>query len=130
MSKRNKIIIRTPESEALITLRKKSELSIRKLADLMGISPSKVHQMESGRGNIGEDYIANFLRATNYCWPDWNEKIGGNDSSQPLREECHGIIDTLSVSRLKKALDALTRLQVAVSFASSMLCQIEQLFWL
>lgn len=54
MGKRNQIVKESKKSKGLQILRKKSELSVRKLADLMEISKSRVHQMETGRDQIPE----------------------------------------------------------------------------
>ena len=63
MSKRNKIVETSPEWEALRALRQKDGLSLRKLADLMEISFTRVQQMESGRDDIPKKYIVKFLEA-------------------------------------------------------------------
>ncbi len=65
MSKRNQIVITTPESKALKALREKSELSLRKLGERLNVSSTRVHQYELGKENITEAYIKSFLQVTN-----------------------------------------------------------------
>lgn len=52
MSKRNKVVDESKESLALKNLRMREELSLRQLADRMGISFTRVHQLESGREEV------------------------------------------------------------------------------
>tara|TARA_Y100000768_G_scaffold387507_1_gene379074 strand:- start:7314 stop:7679 length:366 start_codon:yes stop_codon:yes gene_type:complete len=60
MSKRNLKIIETEESKLLKEMRKEAGLSVRKLAELMGISHTRVYQMESGREDISYEYLNKF----------------------------------------------------------------------
>ena len=61
MSRRNKIIKVSSESVALKEMREKANLSLRKLADLMNLSFARVHQMESGKENVNEEYVRKFF---------------------------------------------------------------------
>ena len=110
MSKRNKTINQSPESEALKALRKKSDLSLRKLADAMNISFTRVHQMESGRENIPKEYISKFLNTLELTWDDWNYQTNKRDKSYGLRDKCHELLNSIKPSKLEKAYDLLTRL--------------------
>ncbi|OFZ36013.1 MAG: hypothetical protein A2504_03130 [Bdellovibrionales bacterium RIFOXYD12_FULL_39_22] len=106
MSKRNKVVKTTPESDALKRIREKSELSLRKLADKMEISFARAHQMESGREDVTSDYISKFLKALNLTLADWNyhlEKSRGRPSCSDLRirDECVEIIYMLEPSKLE-----------------------------
>ena len=51
----------TKEAELLKKLRIDADLSLRKLADMMNLSFTRVHQMESGREDISDEYIDLFL---------------------------------------------------------------------
>lgn len=110
MSKRNKIVLKSPESKALKKLREQSDLSIRKVADKIGISMSRVSQMESGRDDIQKEYIIKFLDALERSWQDWVFKIEKDDNSFNLRDRCHEALDKLSSSQLEKAYELLRRL--------------------
>ena len=110
MSKRNEIVLQTEESKALKALREKGDLSIRKVADLMGISKTRVSQMESGRDNIPKEYIAKFLQALELSWQDWAYHIGKRDKKYTLREQCNEVLASLEPSKLEKAYELLTRL--------------------
>ena len=110
MSKRNKIVETSPESEALKALRQKDGLSLRKLADLMEISFTRVHQMESGRDNIPKEYIVKFLEALDLSWQDWIFQLEKRDKNYGLRDRCHELLDKLEPSKLEKAYELITRL--------------------
>lgn len=101
MSKRNRFVEETPESKALKTFRLNSDLSLRKIANLMEISFTRVHQMEAGKENIPEDYINKFLEALNLTWEDWNSEVKGRDEKQILRDQCHEILDSIEPSKLE-----------------------------
>ncbi|MBC96340.1 MAG: hypothetical protein CME63_01210 [Halobacteriovoraceae bacterium] len=110
MSKRNKIVETSPESEALKALRQKDGLSLRKLADLMEISFTRVHQMESGRDVIPKEYIVKFLEALDLSWQDWIFQLEKRDKNYGLRDRCHELLDNLEPSKLEKAYELITRL--------------------
>jgi len=110
MSKRNKLIQTSPQSEALKALRQKNDLSLRKLADLLEISFTRVHQMESGRENIPKDYITKFLEALELSWQDWIYQVEKGDKSYGLRDRCHEALDKLSSSKLEKVYELLRHL--------------------
>lgn len=57
MSKRNREVVMSLEAQALKELRINSDLSLRKLAEKMNYSFTRVHQMETGRDNISDEYI-------------------------------------------------------------------------
>lgn len=110
MSKRNKIVLESPDSKALKKLREQSDLSIRKVADKMGISKSRVSQMESGRDNIPKEYIVKFLEALDLSWQDWIFQLEKRDKNYGLRDRCHELLDKLEPSKLGKAYELITRL--------------------
>jgi len=101
MSKRNKFVVMSAEAETLKKLRLKSDLSLRKLSDKLNISFARVHQLESGRENISEEYIDKFLAALSLNRDDWNFAIGGRDEIYDLREKCHHILDSIQPSKLE-----------------------------
>lgn len=108
MSRRNKIIKVTSESAALKEMREKCGLSLRKLADLMGISFMRVHQMESGRDNVSEEYVRKFLKATGHSWEDWNKKTAKKNPHDALRIKCHEALDAIEPSKLQLIYGLLT----------------------
>lgn len=130
MSKRNKLIIKTPECLALKALRMKAGLSLRKLADLMDISFVRVHQWESGRDEVTNEYVKKFLVATGQNQRDWESELkrcreskntySNNDISTrdykykqdddiryKTKLECLRIISKLNHQRLEVALELL-----------------------
>lgn len=100
MSKRNKIIKVSTESAVLKDMREKKTLSLRKLADLMDLSFMRVHQMESGRENVSEEYVRKFLKATGYSWEDWNKRTAKKRPQDDLRIKCHEALDSIEPSKL------------------------------
>lgn len=101
MSKRNSIVMMTKEAEALKLLRIKSDKSLRKIADLMNLSFVRVHQMESGRENITDSYIENFLGALELNWEDWDNQFAVKDEFYVLRQKCHDRLDQIELSKLE-----------------------------
>jgi len=102
MSKRIEKVLKTPESQSLLALRIKSDLSVRDLADKMEMSFPRVHQMESGRGNISEEYISKFLKALNLNWFDWDCATGKDSDPERLRDRCHVFISEALPSQLRR----------------------------
>lgn len=101
MSKRNKIIKETTESKALKRLRENYGLSLRRLADSMNISFTRVHQMESGRENVNESYIEIFLSAIGSNHSEWNFEISKDDKFYELRLQCYEAINNLENNKLE-----------------------------
>jgi transcriptional regulator with XRE-family HTH domain len=110
MSKRNQQIKVCPQSKALLALRQKSGLGIRKLADRMNYSHTRVHQMESGRDEISEDYVRLFLKATGFTWEDWLIETKGGDSFNELRKRCHEALDAIDSNKLQLIYGVLTNI--------------------
>lgn len=110
MSKRNQVIVMSPEAEALKKLRLKSELSLRKLSEKLNMSFTRVHQMESGRENISEAYLEKFLKALGLNWDDWNSCFEKKDKYSDLRRKCHEILDAIEPSKLELIHELITRL--------------------
>ena len=71
MSKRNLEIIETTESPALRRLRIEHGISIRKLAERMELSPTRVTQMEVGRKDIKDLYVNKFLADIVLTMKEW-----------------------------------------------------------
>ncbi|GAB4024292.1 MAG: hypothetical protein Fur0010_27600 [Bdellovibrio sp.] len=100
MSKRNKEINVGAESLTLKEMRENSGLSIRKLADLMNLSFSRIHQMESGRENVNEEYVQKFLKVTNHSWLEWIKRTDEGKFRDDLRVKCHETLDTIEPRKL------------------------------
>jgi transcriptional regulator with XRE-family HTH domain len=108
MSKRNKEIILTSESKALKKLRTDHDYSLAEVSRLMNISRTRVHQMESGKENIGSSYIDNFLTALNIERVTW--EIVALGSYDQARNECILLIKGLDNSKLEALLKILKSL--------------------
>ncbi len=101
MSKRNQIIKETKESKALKVLRIKADFGIRKLAQKMNYSHTRVHQFETGREDINETYIQMFLDTTGYSLYEWNIEVGAGSTTYSLRDQCHDLLDGIDIEKLK-----------------------------
>lgn len=108
MSRRNKITKVSPESVALKEMREKAGLSLRKLADLMDYSFSRVHQLESGKEDVSEEYVRKFLKATGHTWKDWSARVNRDRPSDALRNKCHEALDAIEPSKLQLIYGLLT----------------------
>lgn len=108
MSKRNQIISEGPESKALKELRLKAGLGIRKLAERMNYSHTRVHQLESGRDDISDEYIQCFLDATGYSLEDWKYELKGSDPFNELRGKCHEALELVDQNKLKMIYELLS----------------------
>lgn len=108
MSKRNIITKVNTESIALKEMRQNASLSLRKVADLMGLSFSRVHQMESGKENVTEEYVRRFLKATENTWEEWIKRTQRSKPSDALRAKCHEALDSIEPSKLKMIYGLLT----------------------
>jgi transcriptional regulator with XRE-family HTH domain len=103
MGKRTKLVIETPESKTLKKIRLKREISLQKLADKMGVSKSLVHQAESGRADISNEYLKKVLGALDYTFFDFELLAGKRrkEKGSDFREKCLLIIQGLEESKLE-----------------------------
>lgn len=101
MSKRNQIIKETAESLALKELRNHSGLSVRKLAEQMKISHTRVYQMESGREDIPETHVKTFIKALDISEKDWDQVLKGQSPKVSLRDLCHDLVSNIDESKLE-----------------------------
>jgi transcriptional regulator with XRE-family HTH domain len=110
MSKRNQIIKETKESKALKALRIKADLGIRKLAQKMNYSHTRVHQFETGRENINEAYIQIFLEATGFSRDQWQKEAGYAGEFSNLRDQCHDLLQQVNYNKLELIYNLLSSL--------------------
>ncbi len=109
MGSRTKTVLVSPESIALKELREKREMSLQKLADHLGLSKPMVHQKETGRANIGAEYVDRCLIALDYTRADF-EAITARYAPQngpSLRQRCQDQLDKVADSKLEKVFDYL-----------------------
>jgi plasmid maintenance system antidote protein VapI len=100
MSKRNLEIIETWESKLLKRLRVDYGISIRKLADLMELSPTRVMQFEVGRETVTTAYISKFLNVLGISSDTWTGEMTAMDPLFQKKESCKKLIDELDKSKL------------------------------
>jgi transcriptional regulator with XRE-family HTH domain len=107
MSKRNKIINETIESKRLKELRLKHGLSLRKLADIMNLSQTRVHQMEIGREDITSDYLKLFCKCLGICDLSGKKLFDKSDQDNELLEECFELLRGLNQRKVEVVYEVL-----------------------
>lgn len=115
MSKRSGTVVRTREADALRKMREIKGLSVRKVADLLGVSHTLVNHLELGRANIQQDYLKKFLRDLKISHEEWELFVGGNGrklqaEKAKMIEECVSRIKKLSPEKLRIAMSMLQNL--------------------
>jgi transcriptional regulator with XRE-family HTH domain len=101
MSKRSDQIIETAQSRALKALRLERGVSIRKLAEQVGLSPMRVQQLESGRGNIQAAYIDQFCEVLSVTDKEWEEFLESLvDEKVELRRQCRELVELVQEEQL------------------------------
>jgi transcriptional regulator with XRE-family HTH domain len=103
MGKRTKLVIETPESKTLKKIRLKREISLQKLADKMEVSKSLVHQAESGRADISDEYLKKVLWALDYSFSDFEFLASKRpkEIDSGFRKKCLSIIECLEESKME-----------------------------
>lgn len=102
MSKRSDQIIETAQSRALKALRLERGVSIRKLAEQVGLSPMRVQQLESGRGNIQASYIDQFCEVLSVTDKEWEEFLTSLvDEKVELRRQCRELVELVQEEQLR-----------------------------
>lgn len=106
MGGRTKIITVTCESKALKELRSMKGYSVRKVADLMGVSHTLVSHLELGRANISEAYVKKFLKALEFSFEDWEIVLHQRKKSKSLTksriaDDCFDLMQGISAEKLK-----------------------------
>ena len=101
MSKRNLEIFETNESRALRRLRIEHGLSIRKLAERLELSPTRVTQMEVGREDIQDLYIDKFLAVLDMTKQGRLDYLEKEDPNFKLRKDIIKSLNGLNQSKLK-----------------------------
>jgi transcriptional regulator with XRE-family HTH domain len=112
MGKRNKFVKETSESKALRSLRLKSDYSLQQIASLVGLSKTRVSQMESGREDVSNSYIELFIKALKISYQDWEFEIEKEDKGDnKLREQCHEIVGQIKSEKLELVFQLLTQMK-------------------
>ena len=102
MSERNKTILPSKNSKALRDLRISSGVSIRKLAERLDLSPTRVNQMELGRDNIHDEYIEKFLAALDISRLEWDTVVSSEKIPfLELQKSCIALIRNLNQYQLE-----------------------------
>ena len=94
--------IETPEAKLLGYLRESRSLSMRKAADIIGVSCAIVNHSENGRKDLTQTLIIRFLDAYGYKLEQFEGMLRGHfEIPEHLRSECIEIIKRLDDQKLK-----------------------------
>lgn len=112
MGKRNKFVKETPESKALRSLRLKNDYSLQQISNLVGLSKTRVSQMELGREDISNSYVELFIRALKLSYEDWEAELGVKNSDEnKLRDLCHEIVEQINSEKIELVFQLLTQMK-------------------
>jgi len=94
--------IETPQARLLAYLRESRSLSMRKAADLVGISSTQVNHAENGRMDLSHGLILKFLNSYGYNYEQFEGMLKGDFKiPEHNRSECISIIKRLDDQKLK-----------------------------
>jgi transcriptional regulator with XRE-family HTH domain len=116
MAKRKEVIKETMESKALKAFRVGRDLSLRKLADSMGLSKSRVAQLESGKGKVTEEYIQKFLSVMEISNEAWGEHNVDIDEVTRLKDLCFEIVSEFDEKQLNKVLGFMDKISNSATY--------------
>ncbi len=100
--KRCLISIETEESKALRAMREFRGVSVRKLSEKLKLSHSAVHQFETGRANIPDEYIQRFLSVLSFSKRDWDLFLNEKHEFDELKQKCLSLVHEMEPSHFKK----------------------------
>ncbi len=94
--------VMTKEASLLKFMRESRNLSMRRVAPILGVSEATVNHSENGRRDLDEKMIKRFLKVYGYTWEDFKLMLEGEiEVPEHIRSECIDIINRLEYSRLK-----------------------------
>src|SRR5690606_36725517 len=86
----------TKEANLLKFMRESRNLSMRRVAPIMGVSEATVNHSENGRRDLDEKMIKRFLKVYGYSWDEFKQMLEGEiEVPEHLRSECIDIINRL-----------------------------------
>ena len=92
----------TKEASLLKFMRESRNLSMRRVAPIMGVSEATVNHSENGRRDLDEKMIKRFLKVYGYSWEEFKQMLEGEiEVPEHLRSECIDIINRLEHNKLK-----------------------------
>lgn len=100
--KRCLISIETKEAKALKAMREFRGVSVRRLSEKLNMSHSAVHQLETGRANIQDEYIQRFIAALNYTSRDWSIFLCETHELDELKQKCLTLVHEMQPYQFKK----------------------------
>ncbi len=109
MAKRSRRKIETIESKMLKILRNSKGVSQRSLSVKMKISQTRINHMESGREDVTEEYVAQFLRGIGSNYGEWVKLFRQYELENELKEMCKNLIDQMDCKKVKIFYDLICR---------------------
>lgn len=92
----------TKESKALKAMREFRGKSVRELATVLGISHASVHQFESGRADITDEYRNRFLTNLGFTQDEWGMFLEDEQNIEAIRGRCQRFLHDSCPLKLKK----------------------------
>jgi len=94
--------IMTKEASLLKFMRESRNLSMRRVAPIMGLSEATVNHSENGRRDLDKKIIERFLKVYGYTWEEYKQMLDGElEVPDHVRSECIDIINRLEDRKLK-----------------------------
>lgn len=108
------------DQEVMKELRLFREFSYRDVGRAMGISHSRVQQLEQGKNPLTEDMKAKFLDAISISLEDWNLLKQGASNVYEVKLECIQRIYEMNPAQLIKCVLSLRNLVMVIILSGSM----------
>ncbi len=90
--------VMTKEASLLKFMRESRNLSMRRVAPILGLSEATVNHSENGRRDLDEALIKRFLKVYGYTWEEFQQMLNGEiEVPEHLRSECIDIGCTRSI---------------------------------
>ena len=111
--------VRRTDQQIMRELRLFREFSYRDVAKRIGMSHSRIQQLENGTERLADDFKRNFLAALNLTDKDWELLQIQNESILDMKLECLSKIHSLDTESLSRCLLLIRNLGLALLVLSS-----------
>lgn len=107
----------TKESKALKAMREFRGKSVRELATVLGISHASVHQFETGRADITDEYRNRFLTCLGFNQEEWEMFLEDEQNIEAIRGRCLRLLHEINPAKLSMVYDFIIRTSMAFAIA-------------
>lgn len=95
----------TKESKALKAMREFRGKSVRELATVLEISHASVHQFETGRADITDEYRNRFLTCLGFTQTEWGMFLEDEQNIEAIRSRCLRLLHEINPAKLNRVYD-------------------------